>query len=62
MTTQVSKIYIGIDVSKAERAPAIDQDERIAVAERAQVDKSLAVTAIGIIFRRGVSNERWKLT
>src|SRR5437762_93877 len=43
----------GVDIGEAEGTPAIDEDKRILGAKRAQINESLSIAIVRIIFRRG---------
>ncbi len=51
-----------VDAAAEVGAPTIDEDERIARAESAEVDRGGTVTTVGVVFRGDVTDEGGQLT
>jgi hypothetical protein len=52
----------GVDVRRREGAATVDEDERVLLADSAQVDERRTVTAVGVVLRRSVTDKRRQLT
>src|SRR5437867_12388469 len=54
------KVYVRKSIAQSD-APAVDQGERVFRTKTAQVNIGRAVTAIGVVFGRGVSDKGGQL-